>query len=894
MYAFNKRFRPTLWFGDFTPVTLACLMLTLVLWAFAFGAVTNLQEPLVALFLFITSIAALFLGVQHHKKRHLVRTEKLRYVGEGDSKTEEIFLNRDNAYADRYTWLNGFCIPDTDAEGLEHTDGSVSVALVWDGIATDLEAEATIEGQYKMFTDALNHLPEEPTLTVENHWLRAYDRTTCEDYLAHGQQYAKRHKDFGLKIRESIASLTAEMAMDNRVVVVMTLSRTFSPFAGIRPLRAQKKQRADGNRLYHIARDFAAQLPGARFLDYEDFQREMRRHYNREHGRKQRLPAATRRFKLSHMLAYKPEWQNGIFKFYDTYTKTLLLTNYPDANPNWFYQIANRCGCEIHVTQLISPVHGGSEIRKSVRQTEKAMESAESIGGENEQGKVRDHNDFRAFVAENDLRIFNNAYFIKLHHMDRDALEEQVKYFVDLIGSEYFAPSSEAMDLSYWRFSQLAQGYLSPFLRPDQMLQVANMAPIIRFKTGDTNDPQMLRITSDSQAITFGYAKDKASHKLTAAKTGSGKGVAMVAEACELFPLGVDFLFAEVGASYKWVVEAFGGTYFHLDPNTTVVSPFPDYALADASKEKHPLDSDVVAPTIGALMPLLVQGLKDRTNHVLSVAEQVMQLMYTLPDTQIKAPTLGTYHTFIEEAVNNKVFSGVQAAVAVTMEENLHSFLSSTTGAKFTEPNTLDFTTGIVGVDFKPLLNNPELMKFMLVFIALRYKHLAFASSRQTRIILDEQHVFNDIDPVLMTNLTKQLTRMGRKEAGSYHGISQEVLDLQLELGILNQISNRELLYVLDGHDQLAQQFKMNDTALARWKSYVDPEEAAAMHYRNGMRMVGKHCFDQHMQFPQILLDLADSSPRGLELKEIIGAQHKDPMERLRLFREAMSEPPVH
>lgn len=792
------------------------------------------------------------------------------------------------SYQDRYTWTNGINIPDSNIQGLEHSDGSVSVAFSWNGFSTELKPQEKIQHFYNALSKALSMLPESKHLIIENHFLRSFDDSTCIAYLEYGKKNMMRHHDFGSFIREDIAKTTAELAMSNQILTVVTLRRSISPLDAVLPKRAHNKTKVSSLALLNIAREYATNFLGADFLSYNAFEAKIWEHYHRDRGREKSIPSTNSRFKLSQRIADKPEWKNGLLKLGRTYTKVALMLDYDDAGPNWFYQIANRHGFEIHVTQIINPSNSATELIKSSSQTRKALESANKIGGESEQGKISDHNSFRKFVADNNLGTFNNAYIIKIHHIDENELREFYRKFKTGLGANIvFSDSSEEVAFTFWRCSQVAQGHKTTFLRPDHTLQVANMAPVIRFFEGDKKTPQMLRITSDAQAITLSFPEGGTNHQSTAAKTGGGKGVNTTAQICELFPLGVNFYIAEVGPTYKWTVEAFGGSYFHLDPNTTVISPFPDYSMANMANPDMPLPADIVSPTIGALMPLLAKEKDKGAHHISSVAEQMMQALYSLHDNNDKAPSLADFYNISELAKDE--FTGAQHKAAITITENLDSFLSSTAGSRFTQSDTLDFNSGIVGVDFKPLMNNEELAKFMLVFIALRFKQLAFANATPTRITLDEQHEFLRIDRDLVITLVNQLTRMGRKEAGAYHGISQEIKDIGAQAGILNQLTHREFMFTQDGHKEIAEMFKMNSAALNIWQSYKDPEASGSdMPFRQCLRMVGEDAFDLHLKYPSSLLDLANSSPKALALKNEIGLLTKDPIERLRLFKERL------
>lgn len=792
------------------------------------------------------------------------------------------------SYQSRYSWNYFKRVHGVDV--LAHTDNSVSIAFRWDGFHTALQANARVQEIFENLRGILHGLPHDQDVVIENHFSREYSDDVSQAYWDYGEKHIVRHHDFAKAVRSEMANLISSIAMKTRVLCVVTLEQRLTPLDTMFPKRALKKSTRSSEQLIRIVKEHMTRLPGAKLLDNIEFEEEIWRIYHRERALSGKIPKPNPRFKLCDRIATKPSFEHGCIKIGNTYSKVILLVDYPDAEPNWFYNIAQFSGIDFHVTQILKPMDVSRIVRASASQSERAQESAAAIGGESVREKMGDHDSYRSIIANRKLKAYNNAYIITLHHPDPEVIEDCARSIVDLLGeSTVIAPYTEEVSFAMWRASQLAQGHRTPFLRDDHTLQAANMAPVITFDEGDKVNRHMLRVTSDAQAITLSYPAGGSNHTITAAKTKSGKGIETGAQMCELYPLGVNFYGAEIGSSYKWVVEAFDGDYFHLDSNT-VISPFPDYSLADTTNEKAPIDADIVNPTIGSLLPLLARGAKDLEHHIEPIAQTMMSWMYLQPpQAGKKAPTLKTFFDMADTAVGH--FSGVQRKAAQAIKENLDSFLIGSSGQNFENADSLDFSKGIVFVDFKNLMGNEALSKFLFVFITLRFKQLAFADSNPVRIILDELHEFVRIDPVLTMTLIKQITRMGRKEAGFFHGISQEVLDMDLELGILNQISHRNFMFLQDGHQETAKKFNMNDRVLRRWQSYKDPEAPGFdLQHRECMRMHAESSFDLHLKFPQPILDLAHSSPDALKIKNEIGKITKDPFERLRLFRERMEE----
>jgi hypothetical protein len=94
----------------------------------------------------------------------------------------------------------------------------------------------------------------------------------------------------------------------------------------------------------------------------------------------------------------------------------------------------------------------------------------------------------------------------------------------------------------------------------------------------------------------------------------------------------------------------------------------------------------------------------------------------------------------------------------------------------------------------------------------------------------------------------------------------------------------RTLLYRADEWDHIASRIDMPQGPLNIWKSYPYPMNFP---YRPAMRSVDNEYYNLHLTFPNILLDLSATSPEDLDLKDQIGLTVSDPLERLRLFRQA-------
>ena len=482
-------------------------------------------------------------------------------------------------------------------------------------------------------------------------------------------------------------------------------------------------------------------------------------------------------------------------------------------------------------------------------------------------------------MTDNGLAIFKNAYIIHLHG-EREELktaERDITDWIESAGGQI--RSADYVQLPYFRAGQPGQGYRCPLFRPDHTWQVANMAPVQVYRTGERN-PESIRLGESGALIGFSTSTQIVPHSFTVAMTGGGKGVEKVAQIAETFPFGIDWYIAEIGGSYRWIVESFGGVYSKIDPSETVVNPLPPYSVA-AGDAVLPLNATLAGGTVNALAFLLTDGKTELPVHHAAAAQSALQLLYAVAPEGKDAPTLAD---LLVELEKSDFESEPQRKAAHEMAENLSSFLETTEGRIFARPDNLVLSEGITGVDLKEVDRaSPKLLKFYLVFLALRFNHLAFARRNPARVLLDEMHKFVAIAPDVMGRLISELARMGRKDAAAIDLVTQGVAEIDIiEKEVLNSMPLRTLLYRGDEWESIANRIAMPDGPLAIWKKYPYPLN---FKWRPALKSVGPDYYNLHLTFPEILLDLSATSPEDLDLKERIGLTTRDPMERLKLFR---------
>lgn len=773
-------------------------------------------------------------------------------------------------YADLYTWSHGY-----GDNVLCHQDGACSVSIHWNGFDAEMLTDAERSVKWTELYTLVGLIGIE--YCAEFHFWRESDASLADEYLAHNTKIIRGHT-LAVAVREAMAAHLKPYGMSNRVALVLTRLPGAKGFAfGAKAQLVKQGELAE--QLEGVARILANKLPGGRVKTLNEYTLDIQQSFNRSAYLRGANIKLDPRFLVSEqLLAEAPRLDGRLISVQDQLTKVLLVHLYPDAVAGWFAGMAT-LPLPYHISQIVIPV----DTKQSLKASERASDLAEGTLGKSGRSAhiqtMKDLSGFQSFVSDNGLGIFKNAYIIHMHGERREleTAERDVTDWIEAEGGQIRA--ADWVQLPYFRAGQPGQGYRCSLFRPDHTWQVANMAPVQVFRTGERN-PESLRLGKSGGLIGFGTSTQIVPHSFTVAMTGGGKGVEKVCQIAESFPFGVDWYIAEIGGSYKWIVEGFGGVYSKIDPSETVVNPLPPYNVANDSGVL-PLNATLAGGTVNALAFLLTDGQTDLPVHHAAAAQSALQLLYAVPKAGKEAPTLAD---FLEELEQSDLESEPQRKAAHEMANNLSSFLETTEGRIFARPDNLVLSEGITGVDLKEVDRaSPKLLKFYLVFLALRFNHLAFARRNPARVLLDEMHKFVAIAPEVMGRLISELARMGRKDAAAIDLVTQGVSEIDIiEKEVLNSMPLRTLLYRGDEHDNIASRIGMPEGPLNIWKQYPYPLN---FDWRPAIKSVGQDYYNLHLSFPKILLDLAATSPDDLDLKDRIGQSILDPMKRLEMFR---------
>ncbi len=780
-----------------------------------------------------------------------------------------------NPYAEAFTWSHPL-----GEHAIAHRDGAVSCVIGYRGWDVSLATDAQRAALWTPLYQALHSLP--PDVVAEWHLWREHDTRWVDEYLSVGSRM-QRGAEVAQPFREAMADHLAQYTLINETALVLTHVPRKRPFWARRALVEQARA---ADTVCDTAHALLRFLPEARLLSVDDFVQRIVQSASRRRFLRGARTTVDPRFLLNEQLldAQPSDSHNGL-AFEGEHTRALLVYLYPKCEPGWTERLA-RAPCPLHLSHIVQ----AADTRRALREAERDGTLSEGLLSRHDaarsEKRLADMTGFQQFVAEHGLGIFRNAFIVHLHG-DPETLARGEAYVTDAVEQAGGQVRGDAyLQRPYFRAGQPGQGHRCPLFRPDHTWQVGDLLPVHVFSRGEAA-PESVRLAETGQPVGLNYTNKSVAHSVTVAVTRGGKDVEKIATIVETYPFGIDWYCLEIGGSYRWVVEAFGGTYSEVDPRHTAVNPLPLYAVARA--EGLPLDAEIAGATVNALAFLLTDGMTTLSVHQTAAAQMALQMLYSVPGAT-EAPTLADYLGELEQGTYWE--NDEQSHAAAAMAANLHSFLDTTEGRLFAGPGSLQLSDGITGVDLKAVDRvSPKLLTFYLVFVALRFQQQAFARRQPARVLLNELHKFVGVAPDVVRRLCAELARMGRKEAAALDLVTQGIAEIDaLESEVLNSMAIRTLLYRNAEWETIAARMKLPEGALAAWKAFDYPLEAA---YRPGLRGVGDAYSLLHLTFPSLLLDFASTDPADLSLKAQVGALTPDPFERIALLRQARAHGPA-
>lgn len=782
-------------------------------------------------------------------------------------------------YHDHYTWQGIY-----DDQVVIHSDGAVSTYLEWDGIDVDLDTQEVVAAKWQKLYNVLTKL-DAKTIT-EFHFWREYDNSATHRYLKHSDKII-RGGEFAHMIRTELADHLGRQGMSNQLgIVLIKQSDHKIHFTAKSQL---KHEGLSAERLLISAGELVESLK-AEIKPVDKYFYRIQQSFDR----RRHLMGSI--INMDHALSVNeqfiteaPQIENRVLKIENEYTKVLLLFQYPDADPAWMLPILS-VRCAMHIMVSVKPADTKESLAAAESSGRRAEATLDTKGQDFQRQKIAESQDYREWIRTTKGVVVKNFMVIHLHSSNRKQLEEANRAIVRYIETQ----GGQVRDADYiqrffFRVGQPGQSYLSTLYRPDGHALVANMLPVQKWSSGDIDNPDILQLEKSGQLITSSVMNKALNHSFFGGMTRSGKDAFHVSQVAQLYPLGANYYFLEIGSTNKWLCQAFGGeeAYLTIDPEHTVINPLPPYAIVNIGAE-FPVNIDICTETIRAIMFILTGFRNDMENHPewiheLAAAQNVLQSLYrTAPQGTKLAPTMVDYLNGLNKYKND---SKEQNSAAKRLAANLDSFLTTGEGKIFAREDNTNIHGGIFGVDLKDVRSASEqLTIFYVVFIALRMTQLAFSSRQYTQIVLNELHELVRISPKIIGNLCSSIARMGAKEKSFLTILTQDTDEVEkLDSGILSQMSRQALLYRRDKWEIVGKKLNVPEGVVNRWKTIPYPVD---LPYRECIYGHGDTYHHYHVTLPSTILNLADSSPDVLDAKDRIEKITADPFERLKLLEE--------
>ena len=749
-----------------------------------------------------------------------------------------------------------------------HTDGTISAIAKISGYDIYMEDASLSIDVVNSLRNVINEMPLD--LSLEVHLKRRKDKDAAHRYM---QSNITREAEILRPLRQCYIDHIANYLYVNNIYMVLQYRNDSSVIkffefwssSGLKQAlnRAQKRS----EKLAQYCAKLAGNINGFQLLNAQDATKFL---YESSHHRDCVL-LPDNSYPLKEVLTPTGEAREGCYIMNGIRVKPSLLYFYPEPDIRLVTDMLASLPMELDLSLYLCRCDYSSLLRKSgseeVRQGRQISDA--DVEGER---RLQEIADWRRHVVDNGLQIFNNVFYIKLY-----GSEEQLNQHCNELNEQFAAMGalleSERLPNYSMVYSLPCNMYRSKFKRQDHTDMILCLLPAAQFYSGNGYEEGL--VATNFTFTGFDLSNKTGGefyHSMTIAKTGSGKGVLNCARIVQLYGLGYDFYAIEIGNTYEFLFKLLGGSYVSIDPDSSVINPFPPI-----SEVPETLTSLLVTPTIRAMAKIFTDGRDGLSIHEIAVCEMAFKKIYTkeyIRKNKIKqAPTLNDFYQGLG-CIEESSLSDKQKQARDEVLKNIKSFLDTIIGERFKSDDNLTVHDGIFGADFKNLKDDAQLMLVYMTFLSLRYGQKALFQQTPTFIIIDELHEFIRIDKETIRILCSQVARMGRKERGYINIITQEASDItNLDPALINQMHIVNLLYTESNHDKLREYFaSFNERAFTTWKEY----EQNQANYRSALIGYGNKWTDSFLTYPKEIMALADTSNATLQIKKKILARNQN------------------
>lgn len=783
-----------------------------------------------------------------------------------DAITKWIFTeNNMKYYQDRIVWKT----PVTD-NIVEHHDGAYSMLCSWGGLTFDLESEHDIKSSWLRFRSVLHTLSDRyPDLLIEQHLFRERDEEMINRYVDGHEKNMDRGRDLALPIIKDIAKLYSGYARTNKIYLVIAHKPKKSLF---------KMKSTSSNGAISYMMDFVKAFQS----EFHEFNPEDLNTYagvvsqcatrNRYINKDDYI--TDYRFPLNEQwIQNKPNLtDDGYLETDGVLTSVGVLYMHPDADIDQFRRMAS-INADLHFVQIIQPVNTEKEIEDIDHQN--VLKTASMKEGKNLRkinSSVGSASNFANYVSANNERIYNHCWLVHIHGTVGTSLEAQryeisgvqnllktrIRKLAGGVGEFRF---DRNLQMLYWRVGLIGNGYCAAYWRKDHTSNIAHLAPIVKFNRGIVGAPS-LRISDNAQPVGVDRFASSVAHSFTIAMTRGGKGTEKCVEIIETYGRGVDWFCIEYGGTYEFLVHGLKGNYVRADIGTSI-NPFPSQSEINACDDLQ--KREIRSITIDGLAFLLTKRTALETSEI-AVAGMAYDELYS--NLEKEAPVTSDYLMALS-SLTSKLTTDTQKAACKAMMNELKDFLSTPAGEALNNPTNIDFSKGIVCIDFKNVAIASKIQAvYLLNYVAMRYIQVAVMRRKHVCILMDEVHKFMDLDIKATGAALKLVARTGGKDRVWADIVTQGMTELlQLDSEVIGSIPNQNLLYRDDQHELIGERINMPDHVIQHWSEFENPLNKP---YRPHLKRIDDDWYSFRNIFPRDLLDIASTSGNELPIKSDI------------------------
>ncbi|MCH9662418.1 MAG: hypothetical protein K0U66_02015 [Gammaproteobacteria bacterium] len=747
-------------------------------------------------------------------------------------------------------------------------DGSVTVALCYDGFALYLDDNARAQA-HDCIRSVLDNI--EKKHVFEFHLCRQPDQRQSEAYKnvpIHRQHRVTRW------IRGCMAGHVAAREYRNCVFVFITTTAEQRGWLGA--ARTLKEQAGAVEPLLALATEIMRKLPGGHIDTASAYRHVLATvNDNRCAGAFDSLGRCAGWFAGGRI-----HESDGRLRLADgRWLKSLWFENYPEARVGFICRLT-QAPASIHIVQGLKPVSviDRQAIQRDINITA-SMASGASLAGA--RIKLQAHTDMQAWCAKDDGDIYWNFFAVQIIDADPERVDKLARRIQEQIATQGgLVRDYSDIQFAAWHYLLPGAGHCARRWRIDETEQLTAMAPVHVPAVG-AQTALSLRLSTQNTPVNIGYRRGDVAHHVTIAMTGAGKSLDRCARILESYGTGIDIYALEIGQSLWWAIEAVGGQYHRLDPDEVMINPMPDRSCCHNGE----LPIDMLATTTTALSMLLTGGAV-LDQFEMTATQAAMRAVYANADLY-PTPTISDMLVQLQNLDHDRK---AIVTAATRLSDHLGAFLESAEGQRLVELPQLSMRPGAIGCDLSRIKEKaPRLLKFYLVFIALKFSQLACASRNPAEIVLDEMHEFVHHAPEVVGALIDGIARMGRKNANYINIITQEEGEIEaIGRSVLNQITRKCLLYKQADHNALAARIGMPAPVARAWRAWRNP---LALDYRYALECIdGEQWHELFLQFPEEISILSRTDPASLDLKHQISATITDPVERVRVFAQRSRE----